>query len=89
MSATHAAHIVTADAHLGDPEIIVMTQTDEYGVGAEEVERFVTPERLSDLPYDLTAAVGELYERGWRAIGEATATDHDGYWIVPVKRVSD
>src|SRR5690606_25579766 len=70
-TAIYAAHVITADAGLGDPEIIVMT--DESGA-ADPIVSYPLPEGAS--PVEVLAA------SGWRVCGVAA---RDPYLIVAVE----
>lgn len=72
---TYVAHIVTADAQLGDPEIIVMTHEHEAG-GADPVITY--PLAADADPYEI------LHLYGWRTAGTATG---EPYEMVPVQPV--
>lgn len=70
-----AAHVITADTGLGDPEVVVMTRADETGAA----------DPVIDLPLpDGADPMRLLADHGWRVVGEAT---HDPYTIVGVEPV--
>jgi hypothetical protein len=73
-SAAYAAHIVTADAGMGDPEVIVMTSVDEAG-SSDVLISYPLPEGGS------TEQI--LLDGGWAVTGEVTYAG-DGYTIVDV-----
>lgn len=81
-----AAHIVTEDAGMGDPEIVIMTREDaDHPGGAEVIERFPLPASHADLD----VAVADLFTlTGWRP-GQDAMVAHagTGYAIVNVERV--
>lgn len=75
MTTSYAAHIVTPDAGLGDPEVIVMTCGDETGA-ADPIAN-----------YPLVGAadpVDVLTTNGWRIAG-TPETVQPGYSIVDVE----
>jgi hypothetical protein len=75
----YAAHVVTSEARLGDPEIAVMTQVDEVGA-TTVIERFPIP--AGQLPGDV------LHEHGWKPASEPEDTQTRGYWIQDVQRLA-
>lgn len=75
MDTTYAAHVITADANIGDSEIVVMTQADE--ADADVIVRY----RLTD---DADFVV-VLRDNGW-SVG-LDDSDDAGYTIVTVEPV--
>lgn len=73
MTTTYAAHIVTTTANLGDPEVIVMTASDETGA-ADFLAAYPLPD--DDAWEDVLAS------NGWRVIGDP---EHGDYAIVDVE----
>lgn len=78
-TATHAAHIVLASAHMGDHEVVVMTRDE--GMGAEAVATYTL---------GAYAEVGDarirLATEGWRVLGEATEVQ-TGYYVVDIEKI--
>lgn len=78
MNTTYAAHIVTAEANLGDPEIIVMTQVDDGSGAADVIVRYPLAEGAD--------FVRVLRDNGW-SVGLDDEDVSDGYTIVTVDPV--
>jgi hypothetical protein len=75
-----AAHIVIAEAGLGDSEIIIKT-LDEDGRSAQEIESFPLIDPAADTLADTLA------EHGWRVVGDPVDTDYCCYTIVEIEQV--
>lgn len=73
--AMFAAHIITADAQLGDPEIVIMTAADEAG-SADPIIGLPLPDGVDWRDV--------LAEHGWRPVGDPTDGPYATVGVEPV-----
>ena len=77
MTTTFAAHVITAEANMGTPEIVVMSHDSETGEG---LPMFTYSIIDGEDPHDL------LRENGWRVLDDAPVVWVDaGYNVVAVE----